>query len=130
MTSVSPDLAFFSGRAAGRNEPTLSVRNLTTVFATRAGVFTAVDDVSFDVWPGECLGIVGESGSGKSVAALSILGLVDYPGGVARARSGSGARISGGCGPEALRALRGSRLAVVFQDPQPRSTRSSPSAGR
>ena len=99
-------------------EPVLSVRNLTTVFATRAGEFTAVDDVSFDVWPGECLGIVGESGSGKSVAALSILGLVDYPGGVAageiRFRGEDLRRLR----PEALRALRGSRLAVVFQDPQ------------
>ena len=118
MPSVSPDLAFFSERAAGRNEPTLSVRNLTTVFATRAGAFTAVEDVSFDVWPGECLGIVGESGSGKSVAALSIMGLVDYPGRVAVGEIQFRGEDLRRLRPEALRAIRGSRLAVIFQDPQ------------
>lgn len=99
-------------------EPVLSVRNLTTRFATRAGTFTAVDDVSFNVWPGECLGIVGESGSGKSVAALSIMGLVDYPGRVTAREIRFQGEDLRQLRPEALRAVRGSRLAVVFQDPQ------------
>lgn len=118
MASVSPDLPSFAERAAGQDGPTLSVQNLTTVFATRAGTFTAVDDVSFDVWPSECLGIVGESGSGKSVAALSILGLVDYPGRVAAGEIQFRGEDLRRLRSEALRAVRGSRLAVVFQDPQ------------
>lgn len=99
-------------------DPVLSVRHLTTVFATRAGLFVAVNDLSFDVARGECVGIVGESGSGKSVASLSIMGLVDYPG-----------RISGGeilfqgqdlrrASTKELRAMRGSQLSIIFQDPQ------------
>ena len=56
-----------------QTQPRLAVRNLTTVFHTRAGRFVAVDDISFDVYPGECLGIVGESGSGKSVNRKSVV---------------------------------------------------------
>lgn len=59
--------------------PLLSVRNLTTVFATRKGEVKAVDDVSFDLGKNEVLGIVGENGSGKSVTALSILRLIPDP---------------------------------------------------
>ncbi|WP_049054445.1 ABC transporter ATP-binding protein, partial [Achromobacter xylosoxidans] len=97
--------------------PTLSVRNLRTWFHTRAGLVRAVDDVSFDVHPGEILGLVGESGSGKSITGFSILGLIDPPG-----------RIDGGqilfkgtdlatLSREELRQLRGNRIAMVFQDP-------------
>ena len=97
--------------------PTLSMRNLRTWFHTRAGLVRAVDDVSFDVHPGEILGLVGESGSGKSITGFSILGLIDPPG-----------RIDGGqilfkgtdlatLSKEALRQLRGNRIAMVFQDP-------------
>ena len=116
--SPSPSPAPAPSAAAAAVEPVLSVRNLTTVFATRAGGFTAVDDVSFDVGRGECLGIVGESGSGKSVAALSIVGLVDYPGRVVAGDIRFQGQDLRRLGREALRSLRGSRLAVVFQDPQ------------
>jgi peptide/nickel transport system ATP-binding protein len=58
----------------------LSVRNLRTHFFTKEGVAKAVDDVDFDVAPGEILGLVGESGSGKTVTGFSILGLIDPPG--------------------------------------------------
>ena len=58
----------------------LEVKGLCTQFFTRAGVATAVDDVSFHVDPGRILGVVGESGSGKSVTALSLMNLVDPPG--------------------------------------------------
>ena len=95
----------------------LEVRDLTTHFMTRAGVVRAVEGVSFEVAAGEVVGLVGESGSGKSVTGLSILGLVDPPG---RIVAGS-VKLAGqelvGLDREALRRLRGRRLAMVFQDP-------------
>jgi len=104
-----------AGGAGG--ESLLRVRDLATHFFTRAGVVKAVDGVSFDVHAGEIVGLVGESGSGKSMTAYSILGLVDPPG---RIVGGSirlaGRELVGRPGAE-LRALRGRRLAMVFQDP-------------
>ena len=98
--------------------PLLSVRDLRTHFHTRAGVARALDGVSFDLAPGEILGLVGESGSGKSVTGFSLLGLVDPPGRIA----GGSIRFDGrdlvGLPPEAMRALRGRRIAMIFQDPQ------------
>jgi peptide/nickel transport system ATP-binding protein len=100
-----------------KENPVLSVRDLTVVFGTRAGAFTAVNGVSFDVRRGEVLGLVGESGSGKSVTGLAVLGLVDAPGHIA----GGSIRLEGEeliGQPEAkLRRLRGKRLAMIFQDP-------------
>lgn len=99
------------------SEPLLQVRDLTTHFLTKAGVVRAVDGVSFDVAKGEVVGLVGESGSGKSVTGLSILGLIDPPG---RIVAGS-VRLQGrelvGADRATLRALRGRRMAMVFQDP-------------
>ena len=61
-------------------QPILSISNLQTRFAARYGLVTAVDGVSIDVMPGECVGVVGESGSGKSVTFASVMGLVKKPG--------------------------------------------------
>src|SRR5271165_1479386 len=61
-------------------EPILSVRDLRTQFGGNEGVVRAVDGVSFDLYPGQTLGIVGESGCGKSVTARSILRIVERPG--------------------------------------------------
>jgi oligopeptide/dipeptide ABC transporter ATP-binding protein len=98
--------------------PILSVRNLTTVFRTETGVFPAVDDVSFDVAPGEALGIVGESGSGKSVTALSILGLLpDPPGRIASGSIRFDGRELVGMSRRALRGLRGAAIGMIFQEP-------------
>jgi peptide/nickel transport system ATP-binding protein len=95
----------------------LEVRDLATHFMTRAGVVKAVEGVSFDVAAGEVVGLVGESGSGKSVTGLSIIGLIDPP---ARIVAGS-VKLAGqelvGLASEDLRALRGRRMAMVFQDP-------------
>ena len=97
--------------------PTLSVRNLKTQFATRAGIVKAVDDVSFSVMPGQIMGLVGESGSGKSMTGYSIMGLIDRPGEVV----GGSILLQGkelrGLPAEAMRAVRGERIAMIFQDP-------------
>jgi peptide/nickel transport system ATP-binding protein len=97
--------------------PLLDVRNLRTEFATRDGVLPAVADVSFDLGRGQVLGLVGESGSGKSVTGFSIIGLIDPPGRVA----GGSILFNGeelvGAAPERMRALRGRRIAMIFQDP-------------
>jgi peptide/nickel transport system ATP-binding protein len=97
--------------------PLLQVRELSTQFVGRAGVVQAVDGVSFDVQAGEIVGLVGESGSGKSVTGYSILGLIDPPGRI----SGGSVRLDGqeliGLPRQQLRALRGRRIAMVFQDP-------------
>jgi oligopeptide transport system ATP-binding protein len=105
-------------RGLSNNGPILSVRDLSVRFHTREGIVRAVDGVSFDVNPGETLGIVGESGSGKSVLCYSLLGLIPVPPG--RIENGS-ARFDGTDllhGPdERLRSIRGKRIAMIFQDP-------------
>jgi peptide/nickel transport system ATP-binding protein len=96
----------------------LSVGNLRTHFFTKEGVAKAVDGVDFEVAPGEILGLVGESGSGKTVTGFSILGLIDPPG---RIVEGSSIRFNGEelttAAPDRLRAIRGSEIAMIFQDP-------------
>jgi peptide/nickel transport system ATP-binding protein len=96
---------------------TLEVESLKTHFFTRRGIVKAVDGVSLHVAAGEVLGLVGESGCGKTITGFSIIGLVDAPG-----RIVSGAvRFKGEdlvtAKPERLRALRGDRIAMIFQDP-------------
>ncbi len=99
------------------SEPVLKIENLQTHFFTRAGVVRAVDGVDLQIGRGRILGLVGESGSGKSVTGFSILGLVDPPGRVVGGRicfDGTDLlKLSEG----QMRALRGRRLAMVFQDP-------------
>ena len=98
-------------------EPLLRVTDLRTWFFTDAGVVRAVDGVSFTLSRGETLGIVGESGSGKSVAAKSIMNLLEEP---ARIVAGSirfrGKEITTLSEAE-LREIRGAEIAMIFQDP-------------
>jgi peptide/nickel transport system ATP-binding protein len=98
-------------------EPTLRVENLRTHFFTRRGVVKAVEDVSFSVGPGKILGLVGESGSGKSMIGYSIMGLIDPPGRVVAGRILLGSQDLRMLGPEAMRRVRGNRIAMIFQDP-------------
>jgi oligopeptide/dipeptide ABC transporter ATP-binding protein len=98
--------------------PILQVRDLRTQFLTDGGIVTAVDDVSFDLYPGESLGIVGESGSGKSVTALSILRLVPDPGRVVSGKVLFNNVDLLQATDEEIREIRGRDIAMIFQDPQ------------
>ena len=96
----------------------LEVKDLRTYFETEEGVIKAVDGVSFEVRPGETLGIVGESGSGKSVANLSLMRLIAEPPG--KIVSGSitfRGRDILKLSPREVRAIRGKQIAMIFQDP-------------
>ena len=95
----------------------LQVDALQTHFHTRDGVVKAVDGVSFEVGAGRILGLVGESGSGKSVTGFSIIGLVDPPGRIVGGRILFKGEDLAGWDKERMRALRGSRIAMIFQDP-------------
>jgi peptide/nickel transport system ATP-binding protein len=97
--------------------PTLEVRDLKTHFFTRGGVVKAVDGVSFEIGKGRILGLVGESGSGKSITGFSILGLVDPPGRVVEGEILFKGKNLVGQSEEQLRAVRGNRIAMIFQDP-------------
>ena len=98
-------------------EPVLRVEHLRTHFFTRHGVVKAVEDVSFSVARGKILGLVGESGSGKSMTGYSIMGLVDSPGRVVAGRILLRGQDLRTLAPEAMRNVRGNRIAMIFQDP-------------
>ncbi len=96
----------------------LEIKNLKTFFQTDKGIIPAVDDISFDIYKGETLGLVGESGCGKSVTAHSIMGLIPEPTG----------KIEGGqilflkedlisLPIKKMREIRGGKIGIVFQDP-------------
>jgi len=97
--------------------PLLSVEGLQTHFETGQGVLRAVDGVSFSIERGEVLGLVGESGCGKSVTSLSIMRLVPPPGRVAAGRVLFEGEDLLAKDAEAMRRVRGARIAMVFQEP-------------
>jgi oligopeptide/dipeptide ABC transporter ATP-binding protein len=99
-------------------EALLSVRDLAVEFSTEDGIVHAVNGVSYDVYPGEVLGVVGESGSGKSVGVMTLLGLIPQPPG----KVTSGTAMFDGkdllkMSKRELREVRGDDVAMVFQDP-------------
>ncbi|PFH09239.1 peptide/nickel transport system ATP-binding protein [Collimonas sp. PA-H2] len=96
---------------------TLVVNNLQTQFATRAGLVKAVDQVSFSIKRGEIMGLVGESGSGKSMTGYSIMGLIDAPGKIVAGEILLQGNELRGLPAEAMRKIRGNRIAMIFQDP-------------
>jgi oligopeptide/dipeptide ABC transporter ATP-binding protein len=100
------------------HKPLLEVKNLKTYFYTEDGVVRAVDGVSFEVYPGEVLGLVGESGCGKSVTSLSIMRLISKPG-----RVDAGEILLDGenllkLPEEEMIKVRGNRISMIFQQPQ------------
>jgi len=97
--------------------PLLAVEDLRTHFFTRHGIVKSVDGVSLEVRRGEVLGLVGESGCGKTVTGFSIMGLVDPPGRIVGGRILFEGEDLAGLPEERLRALRGERIAMIFQDP-------------
>ena len=98
-------------------DPLLKVEHLTTVFAVPGRPVVAVDDVSFEIAPGETLGLVGESGSGKSVTAFSIIQLLQPPGRVAAGRVFFQGRDLLTLPESEVRKVRGAGIGVVFQEP-------------
>jgi peptide/nickel transport system ATP-binding protein len=103
--------------AAPAGEALLSVRHLRVEFNTRRGTLVAIDDVSFDIAPGEVLGVVGESGAGKSITGTAVIGLLEPPGRIAGGEILlEGSRIDN-LPAEAMRRIRGRRIGAIFQDP-------------
>jgi peptide/nickel transport system ATP-binding protein len=99
------------------SEPVLAVRDLAIGFATRRGMLTAVDGISFDIAGGEVLGVVGESGAGKSLTGAAVIGLLEPPGRIIRGSVHLKGHRVDNLEPEAMRQLRGRRIGMVFQDP-------------
>ena len=99
-------------------QPLMQVRDLKTYFHTEAGIAKAVDGVSFEIFPGEVVGLVGESGSGKSVTALSILRLIPNPpgdivGGSIVFKGRDLLKLSW----DEIRDVRGKEISMIFQEP-------------
>ncbi|MFY2056324.1 ABC transporter ATP-binding protein [Achromobacter xylosoxidans] len=99
------------------SQPVLQVNDLTTCFDGDDTTVLAVDGLSFDLMPGETLGLVGESGCGKSVTSLSIMRLLRAPGRVARGRVEFDGRDLLALPEKTMRAVRGNQLSMIFQEP-------------
>jgi ABC-type dipeptide/oligopeptide/nickel transport system ATPase component len=98
-------------------KPLLDIQHLTVAFERPGTALTAVDDVSLTIQAGETLGLVGESGSGKSVTALAILRLLQPPGRIVGGRILFEGRDLLPLPEVAMRAIRGGRISLIFQEP-------------
>ena len=100
-----------------QTQPVLRVHDLTTCFDGDETTVLAVDRLSFDLMPGETLGLVGESGCGKSVTSLSIMRLLRAPGRVAGGRIEFDGQDLLALSEKAMRAIRGNQISMIFQEP-------------
>ncbi|MDT8898020.1 ABC transporter ATP-binding protein [Thermanaerothrix sp. 4228-RoL] len=103
--------------ANSSSQPLLDVRDLKTYFFTEDGVVKAVDGISFQVFPGEVLGLVGESGCGKSVTSLSIMRLLDAPGKIVGGEIWFEGQNLLALSEHEMTQVRGNQISMVFQQP-------------
>jgi len=118
--STSPTTLVSDSRPPQRRSrpaPILSIRKLSTAFPGAAGPLVLVDDISLDVGPGETLAVVGESGSGKTMTFLSAIGLLPSYGRIIAGQVILDGHDLVGLDDESIRRLRGTTIAMVFQDP-------------
>ncbi len=97
--------------------PLLSVRDLRVAFHTRRGTLVALDGVSFDIAPGEILGVVGESGAGKSLTGTAVIGLLEPPGRIDGGEIWLEGRRIDTLPPAEMLRVRGRQIGAIFQDP-------------
>ena len=95
----------------------LQVKNLVVEFPNRRGTLRAIDDISFDIAPGEILGVVGESGAGKSLTGAAIIGLLEPPGRIASGQILLEGKRIDHLDNDAMRHIRGKKIGAIFQDP-------------
>ena len=97
--------------------PLLEVSHLRVEFPTRRGTLRALDDISFDIAPGEILGVVGESGAGKSLTGSAIIGLLEPPGRIAAGEIRLAGQRIDTLTHDQMRQIRGRQIGAIFQDP-------------
>ncbi len=95
----------------------LQVKNLVVEFPGRRGILRAIDDISFEIAPGEVLGVVGESGAGKSLTGAAIIGLLEPPGRIASGQILLEGKRIDKLSHEQMRHIRGRKIGAIFQDP-------------
>ncbi len=100
-----------------RGAPLLEIEDLRLSYFTRAGEIPAVQDFSLTLYPGEAVGLVGESGCGKSTVAMGIMRYMGHNGGIVGGSIKFRGRDMASLSPEALRQLRGSEIAMIYQEP-------------
>ncbi len=99
------------------NNPVVQVKNLETTFFSRAGAHKAVNNVSYEIFEGETLGIVGESGCGKSVTSFSLMRLIEPPGKITNGQFNFMGKDILKLSEAEMESVRGGHMAMIFQEP-------------
>lgn len=118
IAKMAPKAEFEAGAANGSNNPPLvSVRGLETTFFQKQGPFRAVNNISYDIYRGQTLGIVGESGCGKSVTSFSLMRLIEKPGRITKGQVMLAGRDLMSLSETQMQNVRGGEMAMIFQEP-------------